>query len=139
MSLQRPFVLFAFLSTAAYAQWLNFPTPGTPRTRDGKPNLSAPAPHTADGKPDLSGVWMHEITSVAEMRRLYGPTIDEQVKVQVPGMEIGTQHKYFINILLDFKPEEVPMRPEAAEIFRRRAGSNLTSGSCLPMGIPLGS
>jgi hypothetical protein len=39
------------------AQWLNFPTPGIPRTPDGKPNLSAPAPKTADGKPDLSGLW----------------------------------------------------------------------------------
>jgi len=76
MAHQRLFVLFAFLSTGAYAQWLDFPTPGIPRTPDGKPNLSAPVPRTADGKPDLSGVWMHEITSVAEMRRLYGPEID---------------------------------------------------------------
>ena len=45
------------LCATAQAQWLNYPTPGTPRTADGKPNLSAPAPHTADGKPDLSGVW----------------------------------------------------------------------------------
>jgi hypothetical protein len=42
--------------TPAWAQWLNQPTPGMPRTADGKPNLTAPAPRTADGKPDLSGV-----------------------------------------------------------------------------------
>jgi hypothetical protein len=42
---------------AADAQWLKYPTPGMPRTADGKPNLSAPAPRTADGKPDFSGVW----------------------------------------------------------------------------------
>jgi hypothetical protein len=40
------------------AQWLHFPTPGLPRTADGKPNLNAPAPRTADGKPDLSGLWV---------------------------------------------------------------------------------
>ena len=40
------------------AQWPNRPTPGIPRTQDGKPDLSAPAPRAADGKPDLSGVWM---------------------------------------------------------------------------------
>src|SRR6202047_1698828 len=40
------------------AQWLHYPTPGIPRTPDGKPNLSAPAPKTPDGKPDLSGIWM---------------------------------------------------------------------------------
>jgi len=39
------------------AQWPGRPTPGVPRTADGKPNLSAPAPRSADGRPDLSGVW----------------------------------------------------------------------------------
>jgi hypothetical protein len=138
MSHPRLFVLFAFLCTGAFAQWLDFATPGTPRTPDGKPNLSAPAPRTADGKPDLSGVWMHEITSVAEMRRLYGPEIDAQVRVQVPGMEIGTQHKYFINILLDFKPEESPLRPEAAEAMRQNAASRESGDPCSRVfGFPL--
>ncbi len=41
------------------AQWLDYKTPGIPRTPDGKPNLSAPAPRMPDGKPDLSGVWEH--------------------------------------------------------------------------------
>jgi len=39
------------------AQWLHYPTPGIPRTPDGKPDLSAPAPKTPEGKPDLSGIW----------------------------------------------------------------------------------
>ena len=50
-------VLLFTLAATASAQWLNYPTPGVPRTADGKPNLAAPAPHTADGKPDLSGTW----------------------------------------------------------------------------------
>jgi hypothetical protein len=41
----------------AAAQWLDRPTPGIPRTPDGKPNLTAPAPRGPDGKPDLTGVW----------------------------------------------------------------------------------
>lgn len=41
----------------AAAQWFVYPTPGTPRTPDGKANLTAPAPRTPDGKPDLSGIW----------------------------------------------------------------------------------
>ncbi len=45
------------------AQWLNLPTPGIPRTADGKPNLSAPAPRTPDGKPDLSGMWQPAVNS----------------------------------------------------------------------------
>jgi hypothetical protein len=50
------FVLLTFIATGAQAQWLNFPAPGTPHTRGGKPNLSAPAPRALDGKL----VWMHE-------------------------------------------------------------------------------
>jgi hypothetical protein len=49
-------ILFVTVGVAQ-AQWLKLPLPGTPRTPDGKPNLSAPAPRTADGKPDLSGLW----------------------------------------------------------------------------------
>src|SRR5580693_9227232 len=51
-------LLGATVSGHLSAQWLNYPTAGIPRTKDGKPNLSAPAPRAADGKPDLSGVWM---------------------------------------------------------------------------------
>jgi len=53
----RPTLLFMVATTAA-AQWLNLPTPGIPRTGDGKPNLAAPAPRNVEGKPDLSGLWM---------------------------------------------------------------------------------
>ena len=56
-TISRIFAMVIALASAASAQWLNYPTPGIPRTPDGKPNLAAPAPHTSDGKPDLSGVW----------------------------------------------------------------------------------
>ena len=49
------------LSVPLCAQWLNLPTPGIPRTPDGKPNLTAPAPRTPEGKPDLSGLWQAEV------------------------------------------------------------------------------
>jgi hypothetical protein len=45
------------------AQWINFPTPGIPRTADGKPNLAAPAPRASDGKPDFTGLWAFPIDS----------------------------------------------------------------------------
>jgi hypothetical protein len=51
-------VLCLAIASPATAQWLRHPTPGIPRTPDGKPNLAAPAPRTADGKPDLSGLWL---------------------------------------------------------------------------------
>jgi len=50
-------LLFTAFATTVAAQWLNYPTPGIPRTADGKPNLTAPAPRTSDGTPDLTGLW----------------------------------------------------------------------------------
>ncbi len=50
-------ILSSILCAPLSAQWFNYPTPGMPRTADGKPNLSAPPPKAADGHPDLSGVW----------------------------------------------------------------------------------
>jgi hypothetical protein len=41
-------VAFVVLATSpsAFAQWLDYPTAGIPRTADGKPNLAAPTPRT---------------------------------------------------------------------------------------------
>jgi hypothetical protein len=47
-------------SGIAQAQWANATYPGTPRSPDGKPNLSELVPRTPKGKPDLSGVWHAE-------------------------------------------------------------------------------
>jgi hypothetical protein len=50
-------IAFFALAVPSLAQWLSRPTPGIPRTADGKANLAASAPKTADGKPDLAGLW----------------------------------------------------------------------------------
>ena len=57
MTIFKAAVVVTVLVTPLEAQWLNYRTPGIPRTADGKPNLTAPAPRTADGKPDLTGLW----------------------------------------------------------------------------------
>src|SRR5262249_40909757 len=68
------------------AQWLNYPTPGIPRTPDGRVRLAAPAPKAPYGKPDLSGIWQ-----VSEQQSTYGP---------------WTSH--FMDFAVDLKPEEAP-------------------------------
>ncbi len=86
------------------AQWLNYPTPGIPRTPDGKPNLSAPAPKTADGKPDLSGIW------------------------RGPGMG-----GYDRNIARDLSPRDIQPWAEALYQQRvRNMGKDAPRANCLP-------
>ena len=135
-SIARGFgVLFAGAVLFAPGQWLNYPTPGTPRGTDGKPNLSAKAPRASNGKPDLSGVWRTEYDSSAENERLFGAGI---TAFSVPGDDPSTFSKYFLNILVDFKPEDNPMRPAAVELFRKNTEkkANSSSARCLPQGLP---
>jgi hypothetical protein len=79
-------------SMPAAAQWLNVPTKGLPRTKDGKPDLSAPAPRKPDGKPDLSGIW-------------HG---DQQNNKYGSGAGLAT----------DFKPGEFPIQPWAEALTK---------------------
>jgi hypothetical protein len=136
---RRVFFLAAIFAGVAgipvSGQWLNYPAAGAPRTKDGKVNVSARAPRTPWGKPDLSGVWHVEATPIAEMKRLFGENINQ---IEVPGMEIGTQSKYAFNIFLDFKPGEIPMRPEAAELQRQHLRRAAAAGTnCEPYGFPV--
>lgn len=136
----RPCLLAALLtlfSLGAPAQWLNYRTPGTPRLKDGKPNLTAPTPKALDGKPDLSGVWMHEKTTVADVKRIFGTRFDGEIAGSIPGMEVGTQHKYFFDIFADFKPGEPTLTPEATELRRKRAAERDPTKVCAePVGLP---
>jgi len=56
-------MLLVLAPPAALAQWLDYPTPGIPRTADGKPDLKAAAPRTPQGKPDLQGMWFANVPS----------------------------------------------------------------------------
>jgi hypothetical protein len=104
---------------------------GTPRTPDGKPNLSAPAPRATNGKPDLSGVWQVEPTPAGEMKRLFG-----DLSAEALGDTSSAFSKYLINMLLDFKLEEAPLRSEFADLVRQRAKQESPLLHCLPIGIP---
>lgn len=107
-------------ATCADAQWLNHPDPRIPRTRDGKPNLSAPVPRAPNGKPDLSGVWQAYASQPGELLRLLQAAPGLRSVNQIdPGIDLQTYSKYFLNLLADFKPGEEPMRPEAAALLKQ--------------------
>jgi hypothetical protein len=142
MNANKIFVLIVLFAGSVCAQWINYRAPGTPRTRDGKPNLTAAAPRASNGKPDLSGLWHVQPTPREEMDRLFGVELIKAADAtSVPGMELDTISKYAINILADFKPEEAPMRPEAAKLFGQRAQGSIRDPGvdCLPLGIPISS
>ena len=98
-------IFVAAFAVPLAAQWLNYPTPGVPRTADGKPHLSAPAPRTADGKPDLSGLWQR------------------------------IESQYSENIAADLKPGEVqPWAETLVQRRREDLSKEHMSVECLPWG-----
>lgn len=140
-------LLFATVLMAASvsAQWIGHPSPGVPRTKDGKPNLAAKAPRTRDGKPDLSGVWHPKTTTLEEVRKFAGPTFEF---MEVPGMGIETISKFALTL---FAETQDPlgmqiMTPAAQAILARRFSLQglpvpevLPATHCLPLAIPLAS
>jgi hypothetical protein len=121
----RLLVLFAIFATGAHAQWLNYPTPGVPRTADGKPNLSAPAPRTSDGKPDLSGIWQADDGRFSRPAPSAGPFPQAN---SVRWVDFGAG-----------LPGGLPYQPWAAEAVKQRKaenGKDDPTSWCLPLGVP---
>jgi hypothetical protein len=125
-------VLILFLGAALmHAQWLNTPDPGTPRTKDGKPNLSAPAPRASNGKPDLSGVWQGEGAPISELMKLLPDGVN--------GLGEDPPPMAFVNVLHGVKAEEDPLRPEFRAAYQKQAAVALTEpppAFCTPSPTP---
>ena len=124
-------VMITVALACAEAQWLNYRDSRIPRLPDGSPNLSAPAPRL-NGKPDLSGLWQAERTPVSEFVRVLGPGLPA---IQ-PDLNDVTKH--LLNVFWDMKPDEWPLRPEAAALTaqRQKSGRDFQSAYCLPGSLP---
>jgi hypothetical protein len=101
-------IVASALAVPLAAQWIDHPTPGIPRTADGKPHLAAPAPRTPDGKPDLSGLWRINLGSAA----------------------------YTMNITSDLEPNDIQPWAEALFLQRMRdfGKDDPWTVRCLPLG-----
>jgi hypothetical protein len=114
-------------AAVGHAQWLNYPAAGAPRLPNGKVNLAAKPPRTRLGTPDLSGVWQTQLEAPDGKQNAF----------VVPGDDPRTFSKYFLNILADFKPDDLPMRPSAVEMLRANAQARTRPAArCLPLGLP---
>lgn len=113
----------------AAAQWADYRDARTPRTKDGKPNLTAPAPRM-NGKPDLSGVWQAERPAQGELNRVLGSTFTTE---QVDYYDLN---KYALDVFWGLKPDEEPLKPEGAAIVKKRSSQPTPSSRCLPVGVP---
>jgi hypothetical protein len=116
-------------SICSPAQWLHQLDPATPRTRHGKPNLTAPAPRVK-GKPDLSGIWLTDSSPRKELE----PYL-------LPGGENGLGEnditKYVVNFFADYKFGEEPFQPGAGDQFRKALQSNARPSTlCPPPSLP---
>ncbi len=127
------FVRFAWLMAAtleiAGAQWVRYPTPGVPRTADGKPNLSAKAPRSRDGKTDLSGMWLpgNPAPCPKLMQDDFGECIEKtDLPFQAVNLGIGMQGG-------------LPYQPWAADLVKTRQqnpGRDDPHVRCLPSNPP---
>jgi len=115
------------LACSAYAQWINYPTEGVPRGKDGKPNLAAPTPRTRDGKPDFSGMW-----STAE-----GAPCPDDLKDGVGGcLEKSPLSKHAIDLTRSV-PGGLALQPWALELKKKRQATELDPHvHCLPSNFP---
>jgi hypothetical protein len=108
------------------AQWLNHPTAGAPRTRDGKVDLAAPAPRL-NGTPDLSGLWQ-------------APG-DPRAPGALFGLGESLNNRYFRNVLSDFPANDLPLTPSGLERLRHNMQPTTASPivNCLPDAMPHGN
>ena len=120
------------IAGSAQAQWVSYPTPGLPRTTDGKPNLTAPAPRASDGKPDLSGVWQAAGAPIPVLMKL------------LPGGQNGLGEdipsQYFVNLFADFDKGKEPLKPAALAASAKLSidkGAGAGNLACLPSGMPM--
>ena len=93
----------------AAGQWLRVPTPGIPRTADGRADLNAPAPLGPGGRPALAGLWRPSGRLIFDITR---------------GLKPG---------------DTIPYRPWAEALYKTRLANDFKddpTSNCIVGGVP---
>jgi hypothetical protein len=109
------------IASPLHAQWVKYPSAGSPRTADGRPIMNAPAPQDRNGRPDLSGLWG------AEKTRPCPPNGCDDMQISEQFLDIGWR-----------VPGGLPYQPWAAELAAKRTADirkDDPQAHCLPTGI----
>ena len=138
-------VLVVMCAAAVAAQWPKFPAPGLPRDAKGQVRMDAPTPRTTDGKPDLSGLWLRadrdplpeQIAKIVGDRQAgEGIPVDRPVEAFPPDPNsppLATFWDLGRNL-----PGGLPLTPWAAGLRKQRMAEDSKDNpdaNCLPMGI----
>ncbi|HEY4359625.1 MAG TPA: hypothetical protein VGN17_01590 [Bryobacteraceae bacterium] len=113
---QSAAAILLFSSLSLHAQWMRYPSAGTPRLANGKPDLTAATPKL-DGHPDLSGIW-----------KIARPNTIPEGTASYASLQYWTKEGI-----------DIQMQPWAKALFEKRYGSfgvGRPSEHCLPHSIP---
>lgn len=120
-------IIVSAAAFCAHAQWVNYRVPGTPHTRNGKPDLSAPPPRL-DGRPDLTGIWQAESAPPEQVQQFLLPG-------GINGLGEDLPSKYFFNFFADLPSGNPPLQPAA--LVPRAAPAARPQSLCTLPSVPL--
>jgi hypothetical protein len=128
------------LAPSLGAQWPSYPTPGIPRTADGKPILDAPSPRLPDGKVDFSGIWEIRFGGGGggggRGRGAGGAQAATPTPAAAPADPNAIPVSQFFEVA--GRGYALPLQPWAAELKKKRMAENSKDNPdvwCLPIGL----
>jgi len=133
-SLKVAAIAFALVTLPLSAQWPEVKTKRVPVTRDGKPNLTAPAPKLTNGKtPDLSGVWLSAKVPCEQTQAADFGCNDAPEGIPIGFIDVSASRP---EELESGAKEKLPYQPWAEALAKQRMasqGKDSPTPRCLPM------